>query len=238
MSDELIVDMLYVVVILLDNLFWFKFIVKSCCSKWGCGLLYILFCFKMDISIADISFWGGANPRPPPLQNTHLNSAISISIYHLSVLIYTSLTRWVSGKENYVKAAPPLTTQFERRLSTSQRFSWGPDRQHRGFGALGWGDDDDRSASPLMCTYLPIGRGLSNCDLCLHPTPTLFPFPHHPECRKQSHSYLSLPYGLFFKKRKEEGYLGEEFGCLIRFRSCWHSPHRKLTPHKWCHGQE
>lgn len=83
--------------------------------------------------------------------------------------------------------------------------------ERRGVGLTASETDDDRSVSPLMCTYLPIGELCHSGDLCLKKKnpPTHYRFHHLPDTlrsntfsragrsasRRQSQAsrYLSLP---------------------------------------------
>lgn len=89
-------------------------------------------------------------------------------------------------------------------------------------GTDGWETDDDRSALPLMCTYLPFGELCHGGDLCLK-SPSHYHF-HHlqhlpvstlPCARRQSQAWLSL---LSMQSGLQENcwiYLWEEFESII-----------------------
>lgn len=107
--------------------------------------------------------------------------------------------------------------------------------------------DDDRSVSPLMCTYLPIGELCHSGDLCLKKKnpPTHYRFHHLPDTlrsntfsragrsasRRQSQAsrYLSLPRSPVCEVKKRRIYLREEFESIIYSHShCHRSPEGRL----------
>ena len=113
---------------------------------------------------------------------------------------------------------------------------------------------DDRSALPLMCTYLPIGELCHSGDLCLK-SPTHYHFHHHrhvvpPPSRirraavctqRQSQAPLSLLSTQSGLQGKRWIYLWEKFESIIYFHSLCHcSPRGRLycifmnDPVYWC----